>query len=84
MNLPPRSKRRISFLLHSLGLSCIGGAITLQILVFAEILQNGYFVAVENNPAILMVEVGLTVIALGYFIYIYQRMMRPSQKKSAN
>jgi hypothetical protein len=45
-------------------------------LVFADILQHGYFVAVEQNPAILAFEVALTGFAVIYFIYIYQRLMR--------
>ncbi|NWF87730.1 hypothetical protein HXY32_08000 [Candidatus Bathyarchaeota archaeon] len=67
---------RIRVLLHSLGLSCIGGAIFLQILVFADIFQNGYFMAVEQNPAILLFEILLTAFAFIYFIYMYQRFIR--------
>jgi hypothetical protein len=63
-------------LIHTLGLSCLGGAIFLQILVFTDILQHGYFMAVENNPAILSLEIILTAFALIYFIYIYQRLIR--------
>jgi hypothetical protein len=62
--------------LHSLGLSCLGGAIFLQVLVFSDIVQHGYFMAVEQNPAILGFEVGLTGFAAVYFVYIYQRLMR--------
>lgn len=68
--------RRMRVLLHSLGLSCLGGAIFLQILVFTDILQHGYFMAVENNPAILTFEIVLTAFALIYFIYMYQRFIR--------
>ena len=68
--------RRIRVLLHTLGMSCIGGAIFLQILVFSDILQHGYFKAIESNPAILMFEIGLTAFALIYFVYIYQRFIR--------
>ncbi|MCW3994215.1 MAG: hypothetical protein NWE85_06610 [Candidatus Bathyarchaeota archaeon] len=68
--------RRIRLLLHSLGLSSLGGAIFLQILVFTDILQHGYFMAVENNPAILTFEILLTAFALIYFIYMYQRFIR--------
>lgn len=68
--------RRIRALFHSLGLSCLGGAIFLQILVFTDILQHGYFIAIENNPAILMFEIALTLFALIYFIYMYQRFIR--------
>jgi hypothetical protein len=63
-------------LFHTLGLSCLGGAIFLQILVFTDILQHGYFMAMENNPAILIFEIVLTVFALIYFIYMYQRFIR--------
>jgi hypothetical protein len=76
MTLTPGFNRRMRFVFHSLGLSCLGGAIFLQILVFADILQHGYFMAVEQNPAILGFEVVLTGFALVYFIYIYQRLMR--------
>ena len=68
--------RRLRVLFHTLGLSCLGGAIFLQTLVFADILQHGYFMAVEQNQAILTFEVVLTGFALVYFIYIYQRLMR--------
>ncbi|RJS79401.1 hypothetical protein CW708_02260 [Candidatus Bathyarchaeota archaeon] len=72
----PRKNQKIHMLFHSLGLSCLGGAIFLQILVFTDILQHGYFMAVENNPAILMFEICLTIFAFIYFIYIYQRFIR--------
>jgi hypothetical protein len=68
--------RRIRVLIHSLGLSCLGGAIFLQILVFSDILQHGHFTAIENNQTILSFEIALTVFALIYFIYIYQRFIR--------
>ena len=63
-------------LFHTLGLSCIGGAIFLQVLVFTGIAQQGYFTAVEHNNLILAFEVVLTAFALVYFVYIYQRLIR--------
>ena len=69
-------ERRMRVLFHTLGLSCLGGAIFLQILVFADILEHGYFRAIESNPIILMSEILLTAFALIYFIYIYQRFIR--------
>jgi len=81
MTLTPAFSRRMRFVFHSLGLSCLGGAIFLQILVFADILQQGYYMAVEQNPTILAFEIGLTGFATVYFLYIYQRLMR--QVKSA-
>lgn len=67
-------RMRIAF--HSMGLSCLGGAIFLQILVFADILQHGYFMAVESNPAILIFEIVLTAFAFIYFVFMYQRFIR--------
>ncbi len=54
----------------------MGGAIFLQVLVFSGIVGQGYFVAIEKNVVILGFEVGLTVFAIVYFVYIYQRLMR--------
>jgi len=71
-----KTSRRLQILIHTLGLSCLGGAIFLQILVFTDILQHGYFMAVENNPAVLGFEIALTLFALIYFIYMYQRFIR--------
>lgn len=48
----------------------------LQILVFSDILQHGYFMAVERNPLILTFEIALTAFALLYFVYMYQRFVR--------
>jgi hypothetical protein len=76
MKADTKLDRRMRVLFHTLGLSCLGGAIFLQTLVFTDILQHGYFMAAENNPAILIFEVVLTFFALIYFIYIYQRFIR--------
>jgi len=63
-------------LIHCLGLSCLGGAVFLQILVLTDILQHGYFMAVENNPAILTFEMIMAFFALVYFIYVYRCFIR--------
>lgn len=76
MTLDPILMRRIRFVFHSVGLSCLGGAIFLQILVFLDIVQQGYFRAVEANRTILTAELGLAAFALVYFVYIYQRLIR--------
>jgi hypothetical protein len=68
--------RRIHVAFHCLGLSCIGGAIFLQITAFSSIIFKGYFKAVEANPAVLACETVLTAFALIYFIYIYQQLIR--------
>jgi hypothetical protein len=76
MKAAPKLDRRMRTLFHILGLSCLGGAIFLQILVFTDILQHGYFIAIENNPAILFFEIILTAFAFIYFLYMYQRFIR--------
>jgi hypothetical protein len=79
MTLSPAFNRRIRIVFHSLGLSCIGGAIFLQILVFADILQHGYFMAVEQNPTILAFELALTAFSVIYFLHSCQKLMRQVQ-----
>jgi hypothetical protein len=76
MTAETRQDHRAQVLFHVLGLSCLGGAIFLQVLVFTDILTNGYFMAVERNPTILSFEVLLTAFSLIYFVYIYQRFIR--------
>ena len=76
MQRKPQPRNRMLLMFHSLGLSCIGGSIFLQFLVFVDIAQQGYFTAVERNPAILVAEISLTGLALVYFAYMYQRFVR--------
>ncbi|MEM2971749.1 MAG: hypothetical protein QW270_04930 [Candidatus Bathyarchaeia archaeon] len=76
MKANQKLNHKIQVLFHILGLSCLGGAIFLQTLVFTDILQHGYFMAIENNPAILAFEMLLTMFAIIYFIYMYQRFIR--------
>ncbi len=61
---------------HSLGLSCLGGAVFLQILVFKDIVQQGYFMGIEKNPVILQLEVALTVFAVIYLVHLYISKIR--------
>jgi len=58
-------------LIHSLGLSSLGGALFLQSIVFASILTHGYFQGIEQNPTVLFSEIALTVFAIAYFAYLY-------------
>ncbi|MGO8805071.1 MAG: hypothetical protein ACLQO7_00490 [Candidatus Bathyarchaeia archaeon] len=78
MTLDQKLTHRINLLVHSVGLSCLGGAIFLQILVFSTILLQGYFRAVETNPAILALEISLTAFSAVYFLYLYQKVIRTS------
>jgi hypothetical protein len=76
MTLSQTTSHRVRVLFHTLGLSCVGGAIFLQALVFSGIVQQGYFMAIEKNTMILGFEVVLTVFAIVYFVYIYQQLIR--------
>lgn len=76
MTIAIRMSRRTQVLFHTVGLSCLGGAIFLQLLVFTDILTHGYFMAVEKNPAILAFEILLTAFSLVYFVFIYHRFIR--------
>jgi len=67
---------RLRLVFHSLGLSCLGGAVFLQILVFKDIVQQGYFVGIEQNPVILQFEVALTVFAAIYLVHLYISKIR--------
>ena len=76
MTIDRKISHRISIVINSLGLSCLGGAIFLQILVFSNILTQGYFRAVETNSTILILEIALTVFSVVYFLYLYQKVIR--------
>ena len=76
MTANPTLNRRILVVFHSMGLSCIGSAIFLQILAFYSILNYGYFRAVETNVTILLCEIGLAVFGLIYLIYLYQQKIQ--------
>jgi hypothetical protein len=79
MMIPEPLGKKLRMAFHSFGLSCLGGAIFLQILVFSDILSRGYFMAIEQNTIILSFEIGLTAFAAVYFLYIYQRLMRQTK-----
>ena len=61
---------------HSLGLSCIGASIILQLIVLIDIMRKGYFLGTEENPIILSVEMFLTAFALTYFLLLVARTKR--------
>jgi hypothetical protein len=73
LTIDARFYRRLRLIINSLGLSCLGGAIFLQILVFFNIIEQGYFRAVETNPFILSLEIALTTFKAAHFVYIYQK-----------
>ena len=81
MTIDPKLHQRIGIIIHSLGLSCLGGAIFLQVLVFSNILVQGYFRAIETNMTILSFEIALTAFTAVYFLYVYQKIIRTALKQ---
>jgi hypothetical protein len=77
---PPKLKTYLSYTFHIFGLACIGGAIFLQTLTFTSIIFQGYFKAIESNRVVLLGELGLTVYAAIYFIYIYRNHFKLMQR----
>ena len=71
-----RAPSRLRFLFHSFGLGCISSSIFLQAHVFWDILQIGTFIGKETNQTILQIEIIVSLYALIYFIYIFQKIIR--------
>ena len=67
---------RMQQLFHGFGLSCLASAVFLQALVFVDIVQKGYFLAVENNQWIVSLEVFLAVFGCIYFVLLCQKLIR--------
>jgi hypothetical protein len=66
----------VKLLFHTLGISCLGGAVFLEALVFSDILQHGYFYAMETEPFILTLELLLTIYTAIYLAYMFYRLMK--------
>jgi len=67
---------RMQQLFHGFGLSCLAGAVFLQVLVFVDIVTKGYFMAVENNQLIVFLEVFLALFACVYFVHLCRKLIR--------
>lgn len=63
-------------LLHVFGLSCIGGAVFCEIMVFTDMARQGFCLVHEPNPLILTVEVFCSFLALAYYAHLYIRTVR--------
>ena len=72
---PISAKRKLGMLVHSLGLSSLGGALLLQSLVFSSILQNEYLKGIEQNQFILNSEIVITGVGITYFGYMFIRFV---------
>lgn len=73
--------RLFKLLFHTLGISCLGGAVFLEALVFSDILHHGYFRATAE-PFILPLELLLTIYAAIYLVYMFYRLVKRLESKS--
>jgi hypothetical protein len=55
---------------HCIGISCLAGAVFLQVLVFMDIASQGFFMGVEKNPLILNAEIAVTIFCVVYLLYV--------------
>ena len=72
---------KIRLLFHCLGLGCLSGSIFLQTIVFFDILQRGYFLAIEQNMIILCLEIALTGFTIIYFLFIIKTVILQNRMK---
>ena len=66
---------KLGVLVHTVGLSCLFGAVLLEVLTFWGIAMEGFFLAVEGNSLILGFEVGLTVCGVCYLVFLWLRFL---------
>jgi type IV secretory pathway TrbL component len=68
--------RRRELIFHIVGISTLSGAVFLQCLVFFDISTQGYFVAVERNLGILLIEIVVTFFLVMYLVLFYIKFLR--------
>jgi len=69
-------KRKLAAFLHLFGLSCLGGAVFLELLVFSDIIFHGYFLGVEPNFAVALFELSLAASAAAYYGFLCLRALK--------
>jgi len=68
-------QKKFQILLHILGLTSLAVAVFLEVLIFMDIAVQGYFYAVhEGSRAILAFEILMTLIAIVYLSYTYNKV----------
>jgi len=69
-------RRSVRALLHLFGLSCLGGAVFLELLVLSDIVRRGCFLGVEPNPAVAFLELALAACAAAYYAFLYFKTLK--------
>ncbi len=70
VNNKPDEHLKLRIIFHTVGISCVAGAIFLQVLVFMSIASKGFFMGIENNQFILFAEIIVTIFCVTYFMYL--------------
>jgi hypothetical protein len=60
----------LKIVFHGVGISCLAGAVFLELLVFLGISTQGAFMGVERNPIILNTEIACAVFCAVYLAYL--------------
>jgi hypothetical protein len=60
----------IKLIFHGVGISCLAGAVLLELLVFVGISTQGVFMGVEQNPIVLNAEIACTVFCALYLGHV--------------
>lgn len=61
---------------HCLGLACLASAISLEVLMFIDIVSHGYFLVIESNLSILRCEVLLIIFTIIYFGFLCVKILK--------
>ena len=67
-------------ILHSWGIAWLCSAVFLQLLVFKDILFQGYFLGVEPRPLILAVEMLGAFSGIVYMAFVYHQVISRLRK----
>jgi len=73
--MPISLYERLKILFHVFGLSCICGAILLELFVFSDILLYDKFIGVEGNMFILCTEISLSIFSIFYFLLLFKKFL---------
>jgi sterol desaturase/sphingolipid hydroxylase (fatty acid hydroxylase superfamily) len=69
-NIKPNEHVKLQVIFHTIGISCVAGAVFLQALVFMSIASQGVFMGIESNQFVLFAEIVVTIFCITYFIYL--------------
>lgn len=69
-------------LFHALGLACIGGSVFLSVLIFTDIIKQGFFFGYEPNKLILYIEYMLVAFTVFYYLLLAKEYLFGGKKNT--